>query len=128
MTAVAVPMRPNHYLSGEWIEKNIPAGATIGLLRYPQPSNNPFFRYDRYHLRFIEPKMAPDLPAKLMPPYLALTIPDYDDRSFLGAVLQRYERIAEFPRPRLLPWVKIDPTSTTANPLIEIYRLKAKGA
>ena len=28
--------------------------------------------------------------------------------------------------PRLLPWITLDPTSTTANPLVEIYRLKER--
>jgi hypothetical protein len=120
--------RSNHFLSGEWIEKNIPAGESIGLLRYPQPSNSPFFRYDRYRLMFIEAKLAADLPRERMPRYLALTIPDYDDRPALARFLGRYERLAVFPRPRLFPWISIDPTSTTANPLIEIYGRKEKDA
>lgn len=116
----------SHFLSGEWIEKNIPAGATIGLMRFPQPSNAPFFRYDRYRLLFAEPPAFVKLPANSLPAYLALNIPDYDDRVPLGAALDRYELIATFPRPRLFSWVEIDATSTTANPLIEIYRLKGK--
>ena len=55
-------------------------------------------------------------------------MPDYDDRPALASVLERYERLAVFPRPKLFPWVAIDPTSTTANPLIEVYRLRAKSA
>ncbi|MBI4062099.1 MAG: hypothetical protein HY403_11810 [Elusimicrobia bacterium] len=120
--------RSNHFLSGEWIEKNVPAGETIGLLRYPQPSNSPFFRYDRYRLKFIEPKLAPALPPERLPRWLALTVPDYDDRPALGSVLPRYELRASFARGRLFPWIALDPSSTTANPLIEIYRLKEKGA
>lgn len=116
--------RSNHVLSGEWIEKNIPAGETIGLLRYPQPSNSPFFRYDRYRLKFIEPGVAPTLPPEKLPRWLALTIPDYDDRPALAPVLGRYERRAVFPRAKLFPWVELDPSSTTANPLVEIYVLK----
>ncbi|MCM2303681.1 MAG: hypothetical protein NDJ72_03210 [Elusimicrobia bacterium] len=120
--------RSNHVLAGRWIEKNIPAGETIGLLRYPQPSNSPHFRFDLYRLQFMEPRLAPVLPPEKLPPYLALTIPDHDDRRYLGPMLARYERVAEFPRGRLFPWISIDPTSTTVNPLIEIYRLKEKGA
>ena len=115
-----------HFASGAWIEEHVPAGSMIGLLRYPQPSNSPFFRYDRYRLRFIEPALASTLPEKSMPAYLALTIPDYDDRPLLGPMLARYERVASFPRARLFPWIEIDPTSTTADPLIEIYKLKEK--
>ncbi len=120
--------RSNHVLAGRWIEANIPAGDTIGLLRYPQPSNSPHFRFDRYRLQFIEPRLATSLPPERLPPYLALTIPDHDDRRYLGPLLQRYERLAEFPRGRLFPWIEIDPTSTTVNPLIEIYRLRKPGA
>lgn len=116
----------NHFQSGAWIEKNVPAGETIGLMRFPQPSNAPFFRYDRYRLLFAEPKAFASLPEKRLPAYLALNMPDYDDRPGLGASLARYELVASFPRPRLFPWIALDPTSTPANPLIEIYRLKGK--
>jgi hypothetical protein len=116
--------RSNHFLSGAWIEKNIPAGETIGLLRYPQPSNSPFFRFDRYRLMFIEPRLAPTLPPEKLPRYLALTIPEHDDRVDLAPILSRYESLAVFPRVRLFPWITIDPTSTTANPLVVIYGLK----
>ena len=118
----------NHFLAGEWIERNVPKGEVIGLLRYPQPSNSPFFRFDRYRLKFIEPKLAPGLPPEKLPRWLALTIPDYDDRPELSAVLARYDKRASFPRGKLFPWIEIDPSSTTANPLIEVYRLREKGA
>jgi hypothetical protein len=120
--------RSSHFLAGAWVEKNIKEGSTVGLLRYPQPSNSPFFRWDRYRLRFIEAKLFAGLPESALPSYLALTMPDYDDRPQLGAALGRYELIASFPRGRLFPWIEIDPTSTTANPLIEIYGLKEKDA
>lgn len=120
--------RSNHFLAGAWIERNVPPGETIGLVRLPQPSNSPFFRYDRYRLRFIEANRLHDLPEKLQPRYLALTVPDYDDRPAATAILSRYERLAVFPRAKLFPWIEIDPTATTANPLIEIYGLKQKGA
>lgn len=113
-----------HVRAGDWLDANVPAGATIGLLRYPQPSNSPFFSWSRYKLRFLDPRVAPTLPAEAWPEWLALTIPDYDDRPALAAVLERYERVASFPRAKLVPWVEIHPTSTTANPLIEIYRRK----
>ena len=124
---VAAGERSNHILSGEWIEKNVPAGETIGLLRLPQPSNSPFFRYDRYRLMFIEPGLAASLPPARLPRWLALTVPDYDDRPALAGVLSRYERVALFPRARLFPWVALDPSSTTANPLVEVHRLKEGG-
>lgn len=118
--------KSTHFRAGEWIEKNVPEGATIGLTRYPQPSNSPFFRWDRYRLRFIESTIASSLSEKLLPPYLALTMPDHDDRPWFGANLGRYELLASFPRGKLFSWVDIDPTSTTANPLIEVYGLKGR--
>lgn len=118
--------KSTHFRAGAWIEKNIPEGATIGLTRFPQPSNSPFFRWDRYRLRFIEPTIASTLPEKLSPDYLALTVPDHDDRPWFGPVLERYELLASFPRGKLFPWIEIDPTSTTANPLIEVYGLKGR--
>ena len=118
--------RSNHFLSGEWIEKNIPAGETIGFLRFPQPSNSPFFRYDHYRLKFIEPKLAADFPPAQLPRWLALTGPDFfDDRTTLGPTLSRYELQAAFAPAKLFPWISIDLTATPANPAVEIYRLKA---
>lgn len=114
-----------HVRSGEWIEANIPAGSAIGLLRLPQPSNAPYFQYSRYELRFIEPKLFGELPAAQLPQYLSVTTPIYDDRPTMQPNLSRYERLAVFDRVRLAPWIAVDPASSTANPLIEIYRLKS---
>ena len=119
--------RSNHVLAGEWIEKNVPAGETIGLLRLPQPSNSPFFRYDRYRLRFIDPKAAATLPPEKLPRWLALTWPDFfEDRAALGPTLSRYELRADFEPVTPFPWIRIDPTSTPANPAVELYRLTEK--
>lgn len=114
-----------HVESGAWIEAHVPAGASIGLLRLPQPSNAPYFRYDRYDLRFIAsaPLFAALPPAEL-PEYVATTSPDYDDRPAMEPNLSRYELAAEFNRAQLVPWIKVDPTATTADPQIDLYRLK----
>ncbi|HEX4049241.1 MAG TPA: hypothetical protein VH309_15445, partial [Elusimicrobiota bacterium] len=117
--------RSTHVESGEWIEAHVPAGASIGLLRLPQPSNAPYFRYDRYDLRFIESAgLFATLPASQLPEYVAVTSPDYDDRPAMEPALSRYELAAEFDRSSLFPWFRIDPTATTADPEIDIYRLK----
>jgi hypothetical protein len=115
-----------HVRSGEWSEAHVPPGSSIGMLRLPQPSNAPYFRYDRYELRFIEnPKVFAALTEAERPRYLAVTSPDYDDRPALEPGLSRYYEIAaEFDRSRLVPWIPIDPTATTADPFISIYRLK----
>jgi hypothetical protein len=114
-----------HARAGAWIETNVPAGSAIGLLRLPQPSNAPYFRYDRYELRMIEsPRLFASLPAGDLPPYVAVTSPDYDDRPAMEPNLSRYELAADFPRARLAPFLAIEPTATTADPQIDIYRLK----
>ncbi|UPT73394.1 MAG: glycosyltransferase family 39 protein [Elusimicrobiota bacterium] len=117
--------RSTHLQAGAWIDANVPAGETLGLLRYPQPSNSPYFRWNRLALRFLDPKAVAAIPEKAWPKWLALTIPDYDDRPLLGDALSRYELAASFPRACFIPWIEIDPTSTTANPQIEIYRKRA---
>jgi hypothetical protein len=117
--------RSTHVASGAWIEAHVPTGSSIGMLRLPQPSNAPYFRYDRYDLRFIESaKLFAVLPTADLPQYLAVTCPDYDDRPAMEPNLSRYELAAAFDRPRLVPWIRIDPTATTADPFVEIYRLK----
>lgn len=120
--------RSDHFLAGDWIEKNIPAGETIGFMRYPQPTNSPFFRFDRYRLEIVEPKLASALAPERLPRWLALTAPDFwYDRSALGPNLSRYELKASFSPPRLFPWVAIDPTSGPENPVVEVYRLIDQG-
>jgi 4-amino-4-deoxy-L-arabinose transferase-like glycosyltransferase len=52
--------------AAEWIDSHIPAGSTVGLVRYPQPAHTPPFRYDRYHLviferpEFLKPGQHPE--------------------------------------------------------------------
>jgi hypothetical protein len=117
--------RSTHLESGAWIEARVPPGSSIGLMRLPQPSNAPYFRYDRYDLRFFESAgLFAVLPAAELPQYLAVTSPDHDDRPDMEPNLSRYELAAEFDRPRIVPWIRIHPTATTADPVIDIYRLK----
>ena len=117
--------RSTHAQSGAWIDANVPAGATMGLLRPPQPSNAPYFRLDRLALLVADADTFSAMSAKELPGWLAVTSPDYDDRPALASALAKYELAAAFPRCRLLPWIEIDPTATTANPLIEIYRRRS---
>lgn len=52
--------------AADWIDTHIPAGATVGLERYPQPAHIPPFRYDHYHLvifekpEFLKPGQYPE--------------------------------------------------------------------
>jgi hypothetical protein len=112
----------NHHVAGAWIDKNIPAGASMGVLREPAPSNAPYFSFNRLQLRLIPPKTFTLLPEEQLPEYFVVTSPDYDDRPRLEPSLSQYYRVtARFDR-LSLGWASIHPTATTANPLIEIYK------
>jgi hypothetical protein len=80
--------------AADWIEANIPAGATVGLPRYPQPAHTPPFRYDRYHLVIFE---RPEFlkPGKL-PEFLVA-----DAANLPRALLPRYQPLREFSSYRL---------------------------
>ena len=69
--------------AADWIEANIPAGASVGLPRYPQPAHTPPFRYDRYHLVVFEkPEM---LKSGDYPDFL---VTDAANQSGLGKLLE----------------------------------------
>ncbi|MFA6318240.1 MAG: glycosyltransferase family 39 protein [Elusimicrobiota bacterium] len=119
--AAATP-ESTHLRAGRWIEENVPAGSSVGMLRLPAPSNCPYFRFDRYELVLLQEGLFKDLPPRELPDYMVVTIPDYDDRPGMEPNLARYERVAAFERPVLVPWIRVHPTSTTANPPIEVYR------
>jgi len=115
-----------YYRAGDWIEDSIPAGETVGLFRLPAPSNTAYFRYDRYRIRLMDNEIFPTMKRRDLPRFLVLTRPGYDERPALEPVFSReYERIAGFPRPQAA-WASIDVSATTANPGIDIYRLKGR--
>jgi hypothetical protein len=121
---VAASTESTHWRAGRWIEENVAAGSSVGLLRLPQPSNCPYFPFNRYALVFVEVKLFATLPAAELPEYLAVTTPDYDDRPRLEPNLSRYELAATFDRAVLVPGVRVDPSAMSANPRIDVYRLR----
>jgi dolichol-phosphate mannosyltransferase len=44
--------------AADWIDANVPAGASVGLTRYPEPAHTPPFRFDRYALVLFESTAA----------------------------------------------------------------------
>ncbi|MFH2202526.1 MAG: glycosyltransferase family 39 protein [Elusimicrobiota bacterium] len=116
----------NHYRAGDWIAAQVPAGAVIGMLRDPAPSNSAYFPLYRYGIRLIPPELFGTLEPERLPDYLVLSVPDYGQRESLEPNLSReFEPAAEFLRPRLA-WSEIQLSATTANPPIMVYRRKAK--
>ncbi len=110
--------------AGRWIEEHVPPGESIGQTILPAPSTSPYFRFDRYRMVFIEPALFKDLAPEKLPKYFVVCLPDYDSRHELEPNLSRYESVARIDRERLVPWVGVDPTATTANPAFEVYRLR----
>ncbi|MCX5797435.1 MAG: glycosyltransferase [Elusimicrobia bacterium] len=90
--------------AADWIDAHIPAGASIGLTRYPQPAHTPPFRYDRYRLVIFE---RPEfLKLGQRPEYL---VTDAGNRPEL-APLTEYRMIQAFESYRLA-WVGVDDTN-----------------
>ena len=103
-----------------WIDENAPAGASLGLARYPQPATSPVMRYDKYRLVVYS---DPALLEKDPPRFLLL-----DDS---GA--SELERSAAAPlyalvddeKPYGFLWARVEDETFFANPRLRIYRSKA---
>lgn len=52
---------------------SLPAGGSLGLVEFPQPSNTPLFRLDRWKLTLAAPEIMAALPPKERPPRLLLS-------------------------------------------------------
>lgn len=120
--ALDAPGTSTRDAAGDWIEANVPAGTELGMLRLPQPSNAPYFRWSRYRLRFIQPELFAKLaPEAAAPEWLVLTHPTYDDRVAAGPTLSRYELARRFspaaPRGFALPFGQI-----YGSPTVDIYK------
>ncbi|MFA6003304.1 MAG: hypothetical protein WC881_04475 [Elusimicrobiota bacterium] len=75
-----------------WIETHVPAGASVGLTRRPEPAHTPAFRYDRYRL------MICDRVADLKEPPGWIVV-EGAARPYMDSLLQKsYHLAAAFPR------------------------------
>ncbi|MBI5595544.1 MAG: glycosyltransferase family 39 protein [Elusimicrobia bacterium] len=116
------PGRSTRDAAGDWLEAEVPAGAELGLLRLPQPSNAPYFRWSRYRLSFIQPEVFAGLPADAaLPEWLVLTHPTYDDRVAAGPTLSRYELVKRF-SPRAPRGLELPFGQTYGNPTVDVYK------
>jgi 4-amino-4-deoxy-L-arabinose transferase-like glycosyltransferase len=103
--------------AADWIEANIPAGAAVGLPRYPQPAHTPPFRYDRYDLVIFEKFEFLGKSGK-RPEYLVTDAASHPGRGDMA--MSGYELIRCFPS-YSLGWAEVDAESFS-NASFFIYR------
>jgi glycosyltransferase involved in cell wall biosynthesis len=103
--------------AADWIEANIPAGETVGLVRFPEPSHTPPFRYDRYRLVLFS---SPDaLPAGKEPRFIVV---DEEGRSLIDIWAKNdYDSVAQFVPLRAL-WARLTDEASFVNGGMFVYR------
>jgi len=107
--------------AGTWIESSIPKGSELCLLRLPQPSNSPYFQWNRYRLRFVEPERLKTLTSDSLPEYIVLTHAAGDDGPHFKPLAKHYELVKKF-EPFSLGWINFPIGQVHGNPLIEIFK------
>lgn len=114
--------RSTRDFAGQWIEKEIPAGSELLLLQLPQPSNSPYFQWNRYRLRFVEPNAIKTL-AKTgpLPEYVILTHVGGDHSPIFKPLENRYKRIKQFDS-FSLGWIRFPIGQLLANPRVDIFQ------
>lgn len=102
--------------AADWIETNIRPGASVGLLRFPQPATTPVFRYDRYRLVIFE---RPDLlKAGDHPDYLVV---NDQGRSIVEKELKNHYTVVRSYLPVERLWARFIDDSCFANSPMFIY-------
>lgn len=106
--------------AADWIDARVPAGASLGLMRLPEPAHTPSFRWDRLNLVVLESTGA-----------LRGAAPDWlvvEDRA-VGAqaawVDARYTTAATFP-PIAVPGTLLSDDSFFSNVAISVLKSRAK--
>ncbi len=109
-------------LAADWIDANVPAGSSVGLLRYPEPAHTPPFRWDRVRLTVFEsPK---DLAAgRALPEWIVARRGAWDE---IGPNFQKCYAVArDFPTERLA-WAEPRDDSFFANAGMIVLRRVAQ--
>ncbi len=91
--------------AADWIDARVPAGARLGLSRFPEPAHAPPFRWDRLSLVFFE---TPAALGSERPEWLAYPVDAWarEDSAFRAG----YETAAVFPRRSALGRTATDPS------------------
>ncbi|MEK7382202.1 MAG: hypothetical protein AAB262_02840, partial [Elusimicrobiota bacterium] len=85
-------------LAADWVDANIQAGASVGLLRYPEPAHTPPFRWDR--LRLVVFESFRDLKARPVPEWIVASASGWD--AVDEGLRSRYDEARSFAPARLL--------------------------
>jgi dolichol-phosphate mannosyltransferase len=107
-------------LAADWIDSNVPAGAEVGLLRYPEPAHTPAFRWNRVKLVVFESTQA--LAGRKIPEWAVADRMSWEleDAGFRG----KYAFAQDFPSARL-PWAAPRDDSFFANQDMVVLRRTA---
>lgn len=107
--------------AADWIDAAVPDGATVGLLRYPEPAHTPPFRWDR--VKLVVFGSTKGVPEKSLPDWFVAGRAGWDalGPEFTG----NYETVRDFAPARLL-WAA--PRDESFWPNSEMLVLRRAGA
>lgn len=106
--------------AAEWVDKNVPAGSTLGLSRYPQPATSPILRYDQYKLVvYSDPKYL-----ESDPPQFLLVDESGASELARSGLAEKYD-LVDAQEPFRFLWAKIEDETFFANAKQYVYRRKA---
>lgn len=100
---------------------SMPAGATLGMLEFPQPAYTPAFRLDRWKLRLADETALRTTPPGDLPGYLLV---NHNQKEALYVFLHMHYTLDAGYYPRTVLGFDTDPFLCAANPPLELYRLK----
>jgi hypothetical protein len=109
--------RSTRTAAADWVDANIPAGATVGTLLSPEPSRTPPFRWDRVRLEIFETAEA--LNGRELPEWVVAHRWQW---GFLDADFRkRYDEVKVF-APETLAWAKPTDASFFSNAAMVVLR------
>lgn len=113
--------RATRSLAASWVDANIPAGAEVGLLRYPDPAATPPFRWNRLRLTIFESPQ--DLARRIPPEWIVAATAGW--HSLDEEWRKRYEEIQRFP-PAHWAWARPLDDNFFANAGMSVLRRQSR--
>ncbi len=96
--------RATRTAAADWIDARVPAGASVGLLRYPEPPHAPPFSWSRVRLVVFE--TPADLRPDRLPDWIVAETREWDGLD--AGFRRRYAVAADFPAARLAGLAPVD--------------------